>query len=305
MVSQRKVKYLKDKKEGFVIPDEKSFIEWSDTAIFITHVKDMLKYTVSEYCSDGSSHGYLIRSNNTGNNDQRKLLYLLHGGPNGSYAQNYSTLNLLLLTFGFDILVCNYPGSTGYGLNYLEALSGNIGDLDVTSTGNFITHFLQANSDKYNTKEVYVYGGSHGGFLSSWLSVDTRFNSLFKGSLIHNPVIDIYSLYTTSDIKDWSYELPTGKYLSYAPSNEDMIEMKKKSPISFVHQAKPKILLFVSGEDKRVTSLNQGVQFYHHLRSFKKDVKMKFFPQDDHPIAGLESSVEYIFTFFDFLQDEK
>lgn len=290
-----------------------SYLKWSDSNIFKTHISDILSKTTVEFISDNTSYGYLmkLKENKESTKDllaskdkpKRKLLYLLHGGPNSSYNQHYSSLNTILLASGFDILACNYPGSSGYGSKYLSDLNGRIGDLDVSSIGNFLSEFLKKHD--YDENQIFAFGGSHGGYLSAWMTVDTRFNHLFKANIIFNPVIDVYALYTTSDIKDWSYELPTNKFLDFTVSEETMLEMRKKSPITYAKDAKCPALLLIGGKDRRVTPENNGVQFYHALRHYKKDVQMKYFPEDDHPISSPESSHEVIYSICDFLVENR
>ncbi len=48
-----------------------------------------------------------------------------------------------------------------------------------------------------------------------WLSLDERYSSLIKGAKIRNSVIDLASMFVTTDIPDWVYGQHTGKEISY------------------------------------------------------------------------------------------
>lgn len=66
-------------------------------------------------------------------------------------------------------MIANYSGSLGCGNDYVHALLGKIGSLDVKDC--YIT--LQKSFEKFqwlDSKNVMLFGGSHGGFLGTHLS---------------------------------------------------------------------------------------------------------------------------------------
>lgn len=69
---------------------------------------------------------------------------------------------------GYQLLVVNYRGSTGYGEDFLNSLLGEIGTRDIEDQGNLVKMALEKFSDKIDPKRVGVYGGSHGGFSTGW-----------------------------------------------------------------------------------------------------------------------------------------
>ncbi len=165
--------------------------------------------------------------------------------------------------------------------------------------------YLDKYNSRYNRKNIFAYGGSHGGFLSAWLSVHPEYTKLFNSAVILNPVIDIYSLYTSSDIPDWAYELTSLKELNFAVSDEEMINMKTKSPISYVKNCETSILLLIGGDDKRVTPQNNGIHFYHCLKHHNKDVKMKYYPTDEHSLASPETSIDVLYSMIEFINEKR
>ena len=60
----------------------------------------------------------------------------------------------------------NYTGSVGFGQKYVENLMGYIGSLDVEDCIASVQHLVRAGITRGGSGQQYVYGGSHGGFLS-------------------------------------------------------------------------------------------------------------------------------------------
>lgn len=70
---------------------------------------------------------------------------------------------------GLAVLIVNYRGSTGCGKDFLDALPGHVGSLDVKDC--YVA--LQNSFNKFpwlDPKNVLLFGGSHGGFLVTHLS---------------------------------------------------------------------------------------------------------------------------------------
>lgn len=290
-------------KLGEVNEEERIVLKGSDSSAFTSDLLLTLKNMKIKNEEFNGTYGYLVYNNLT--STDKSLVLIIHGGPNSSMTQNYSKLIILLNSLGYDCLIINYPGSSGYGQTYLSSLTGRIGELDVTSVGEFMIEFLKKYETTYSKTKVFAYGGSHGGFLSSHLSTNKKYTKYIKAALILNPVIDIPSIFYTSDIPDWAMELSLNKkFTKYELTDEEVLDMRRKSPICFVDNAETAILLLVGGEDRRVTAVNNGVSFYYALKSCGKDVRMRYYKEDSHSLGSVETSVDVLYSMISYL-DEK
>ena len=141
------------------------------------------------------------------------LIVVPHGGPHSctptAYVPSYA---FLCHTGNFGILHVNFRGSTGFGQAALESLAGTIGDQDVKDVVHLTNQVLAEYEDHIDASRVGVCGGSHGGFLAGHLI--GQYPELFKVAAMRNPVTNIATMTTATDIPDWTYveSLGPGKY---------------------------------------------------------------------------------------------
>jgi acylaminoacyl-peptidase len=129
------------------------------------------------------------------------LIVVPHGGPHSCTPTTYIPAYAFLCSKGYAVLHVNYRGSTGFGQRALEALPGNIGNLDVRD----LLHAVETvtGSGWADKDRVGICGGSHGGFLASHCI--GQFPEIFKVAAMRNPVTNIATMTTATDIADWCY----------------------------------------------------------------------------------------------------
>jgi len=209
------------------------------------------------------------------------------------------TIQSIFLSHGYGVLIINYPGSTGYGQSYLKSLNGNIGNLDVETSGEFLKNFIIENKEKYNLEEnkTIIYGGSHGGFLGAWLICDNRYKNLFSSAVLRNPVTDLNSNMACTDIPDWVIGQATDLDIddNYPPTKEIYNLFFDKSPVYKTSNAITPTLIKLGKQDKRVSHFN-GLYFYQALKKNNCKTKLHIYPEDSHPLAIDETDIDSNFT---------
>lgn len=98
-------------------------------------------------------------------------------------------------------MLINYRGSLGQGSKSVHYLLNKVGTVDVADCIQAVDGVVK----KYpwiNPDAMSLVGGSHGGFLVTHLS--GQYPDKFKSVVARNPVIDIASMTTATDIPDWS-----------------------------------------------------------------------------------------------------
>jgi acylaminoacyl-peptidase len=220
------------------------------------------------------------------------LIVIPHGGPHSCTPTTYMPAYAFLCASGYAILHVNYRGSTGFGQRAVESLPGNIGDIDVKD----IIHAVETvcSAGWVNPNRVGICGGSHGGFLAAHCI--GQYPTTFRAAAMRNPVTNIATMTTSTDIPDWCYveSLGCGYYNPRkfrAATSEELQIMWKASPIRYSDKVVVPTLIALGMADKRVPP-SQGLEFYYTLRSNGVKTKLLQYIEDDHAIDGVKSEAD-------------
>ena len=100
------------------------------------------------------------------------------------------------------MLLINYRGSTGFGEKSLHSLLGKVGDQDVKEVHNATLQMIEKHSEFLDKELVFLFGGSHGGFLVTHLSA--QYPDFYRAVSTRNPVIEMTTMFPITDIADWT-----------------------------------------------------------------------------------------------------
>lgn len=201
------------------------------------------------------------------------LIVVVHGGPAGRFADNYSNLVQMLAAEGWAVFETNPRGSTGYGQKFLAANKNDLGGADyrdiMTGTDLVLRDYP---IDPDRTALIgYSYGGEMAGFVEGRTN---RFKAIVAGA----PVINQFSEYGTehgSFYDQWYYGKPY----------EHFADAWRQSPLSTVGAAKTPFFM-VQGEADSTDPLGQSVEMWRALRQMKAPVALMVYPREDHGALG-------------------
>jgi dipeptidyl aminopeptidase/acylaminoacyl peptidase len=132
-------------------------------------------------------------------------------------------------------------------------------------------------------KRLGVTGGSHGGFMSSWINgQDPRFAAAVPVAPVTNWVSEhlISNLphYCSIALED-SYTNPDGKYFT-------------RSPIIYAHKVKTPTLNICGALD-RCTPPAEAVQFHNALLENGVNSVLVTYPEEGHGVRKLPAAIDY------------
>lgn len=201
------------------------------------------------------------------------LVYLVHGGPQGSWGDGWSNRwnPQLWAAQGYVVACPNPRGSTGFGQQYTDEISGDWGGKvfdDLMAGMDWLEQ--QPYVDKDRTAAA---GASYGGYMMNWFQGHT---DRFKTLITHCGVYNFDSMYATEEL--WFIEWEN-LGLPWGERRADMYE--KFSPHRYAANFKTPNLIIHNDLDFRVP-VGEGLQLFTTLRRKGIPAKMINFPDEGH-----------------------
>ncbi|OLC08518.1 MAG: hypothetical protein AUH42_01270 [Gemmatimonadetes bacterium 13_1_40CM_70_11] len=200
------------------------------------------------------------------------VIYLIHGGPQGAWADSWGSRwsYQLFASRGYVVAAVNFHGSTGYGQKFTDAISQHWGDHPYTDLMKGLD--VVARLPYVDSTRMGAAGASYGGYMVYWIAGHTtRFKVLVDHDGVFNPV----SMYgTTEELWFVAWEYGGTPY-----ANRPLYE--KWSPLDFVSSWKTPMLIIHSQLDYRV-DLSEGYQAFTALKTLGVPAKFLYFPDEGH-----------------------
>lgn len=201
------------------------------------------------------------------------VLYI-HGGPQVSYGETFFHEMQALASKGYGVILLNPRGGSGYGQDFVASILNNYGDEDYQDLMNGMDFVLE-NHPEIDHGNLYVVGGSYGGFMTNWIVTQT---DRFKAAVTQRSISNWLSFYGTSDIGPTFVEFQLGRDLSDA---EGLWQM---SPLAHTENAKTPLLV-IHGEDDLRCPLEQGQQMYIAMKKQRVETRFVTFPKSSHGLS--------------------
>ncbi len=177
-------------------------------------------------------------------------IVLVHGGPTSISEDRFNAQVQYFVSRGFDVLAPNYRGSTGFGLAFQESIKedgwGGREQEDIRTGIEALISDGIAEPGK-----VGVTGTSYGGYSAWWAITHYPPETVAAAAPICG-MTDLTVDYKTTrpDLRPYSEEMMGG-----AP-DEVPERYKERSPITFIHNIRGRLLIVQGSKDPNVTPEN-------------------------------------------------
>jgi dipeptidyl aminopeptidase/acylaminoacyl peptidase len=228
--------------------------------------------------------GWIIKPSNFRPNRKYPLAVLIHGGPQGAWNDNwgYRWNPQVFANAGYVVFAPNPRGSTGYGQQFVNEISGDWGGKAFIDIKNGVA---QTAALPYVDKtRIGGAGASYGGYMIDWIeghNNDPRFQ--FKVLVSHDGVYNLTAMYGATE-ELW---FPEWEFKGTPWTNKAMYE--RWSPHNFVQDFKTPILIITNELDYRVP-VTEGLQMFSAVQRMGVESKLMVFPDEGHWVGKPQNS---------------
>ncbi|CAM5484340.1 Peptidase S9 prolyl oligopeptidase catalytic domain-containing protein OS=Rhodanobacter lindaniclasticus OX=75310 GN=B1991_04975 PE=4 SV=1 [Rhodanobacter lindaniclasticus] len=213
------------------------------------------------------------------------MVLLPHGGPIGVQDDwFFDTDAQFLASRGYLVLQVNYRGSSGRGVDFMEAGYLNWG---TRIQQDLIDGVQWAITEKFaDPKRVCVYGGSFGGYSAMMTTI--RAPGMFKCAVGYAGVYDLAMMYKKGDIRDSK----SGRSYLNTVIGKDDADLAANSPDKLADKISVPVLLIHGEDDKRVP-FAQAKAMRAALDATHKPYEWLSKPNEGHGFYSTENNIEF------------
>jgi dipeptidyl aminopeptidase/acylaminoacyl peptidase len=240
-------------------------------------------------------HGFVIKPVDFDPNKKYPLIVIIHGGPQSAFNNNwgYRWNPQIFANGGYVVFQPNPRGSTGYGQQFTNEISGDWGGKPYVDIMNGVADVLRRNSF-IDRARIGAAGASYGGYMVDWIlghNNDPRFR--FKVLVSHAGVYNLTSMYGATEelwFPEWEFKgTPWSNPMMYA----------RWSPHMFVRNFKTPTLVTAGELDFRVP-YTQSLELYTALQRNGVESKLILFPDEGHWILKPQNSAFWYHNVLDW-----
>ena len=230
-------------------------------------------------------YGFVVKPADYTRGKSYPVAFLIHGGPQGSFSNNfhYRWNPQTYAGQGFAAVMIDFHGSTGYGQEFTDSISGDWGGKPLEDLQLGLAAALEQ-YDYLDGDRVCALGASYGGYMINWIA--SQWPDRFRCLVNHDGVFDHRSMYYTTE-ELWFPEWEHG-----GPYFANPAEHEKHNPALHVDQWQTPMLVIHGELDYRVP-VTQGIGAFTALQRQGIESRFVYFPDENHWVLKPNNSMHW------------
>ncbi|KZV96420.1 alpha/beta-hydrolase [Exidia glandulosa HHB12029] len=216
-------------------------------------------------------------------------LMMIHGGPQASWQDMWFprySLNVYA-NQGYVVFAPNPTGSTSFGQEFTDAISGDWGGAPFEDMRAGWKEFLKLYPE-VDAERTGCWGASWGGYAVNWIAGHPEYNFGFK-ALVN--MVGIFSL------TSYGWTTPSAHFYNHAvggmPWEKHSLELSEKmSPSNFVDRWSSPMLLIHGSKDYNIPE-TEAISAFHALQQRGIRSRLVIFPDENHWISKPGNTLKY------------
>lgn len=236
-------------------------------------------------------HSFLLKPAGFREGRKYPALFLIHGGPQGAWEDNwgYRWNPQVFAGAGYVVVLPNPRGSTGFGQKFIDEINADWGGKvydDIMAVVDYVAALPYVDPER-----LAAAGGSYGGYMVNWILGRTQ---RFRALVSHAGVFDLRSMFGETE-ELW---FPIWEFLGAPWENPELYA--RFSPSYYVKEFRTPTLVIHGELDYRVP-YGQGLQLFTALQLQGVPSKLLLFPDEGHWILKPQNSLLWYRTFLDWV----
>jgi len=225
--------------------------------------------------------GWLLKPPNFDPNKKYSVKFIVHGGPEVPFGDEWSyRWNFELFAGdGYVVVFINFHGSPGYGQKFIDAINGDWGGAPFEDLMKGLDYAEEHYPFIDKTRECAL-GASYGGYMADWILGHTN---RFKCIVTHDGMFNSESAWGTTEelwFNEWEFKgTPYTNRELYRRWSPHLSAANFKTPTLVIHSQK----------DYRL-DVSQGLDLFTTLQRLGVPSKMLYFPDEGHWVLKPQNS---------------
>ncbi len=231
--------------------------------------------------------GFLIKPPNFDPSKKYPVKFLIHGGPQGAWGDDWSyrwnpelfAAPTSATSSGYVVIMINFHGSTGYGQKFVDAINGDWGGAPFEDLMKGLDYAEKTYPFIDKDRECAL-GASYGGYMINWVLGHT---DRFKCLVSHDGMFNAESAWGTTEelwFNDWEFK---------GTPYDNRAMYQKWSPHQYAKNFKTPTLVIHGQRDYRL-DVSEGLQLFTTLQMEGVPSKMLYFPDEGHWVLKPQNS---------------
>jgi dipeptidyl aminopeptidase/acylaminoacyl peptidase len=225
--------------------------------------------------------GLLVRPPNFDPAKRYPVKFLIHGGPQGAWGDDWSFRwnPQLFAANGYVVIMINFHGSTGYGQKFIDAINGDWGGAPFEDLMKGLDYAEKTYPFIDKDRECAL-GASYGGYMANWILGHT---DRFKCIVSHDSMFNAESAWGSTEelwFNEWEYK---------GTPYDNRAMYQKWSPHQYAKNFKTPTLVVHGQLDYRL-DVSEGFQLFTTLQRMGVPSKMLYFPDEGHWVLKPQNS---------------
>nr|WP_315485685.1 S9 family peptidase [uncultured Undibacterium sp.] len=238
-------------------------------------------------------YGYVMKPWNAKAGQKYPVAFIVHGGPQSSFANNWSYRwnPQVYAGAGYAVVFIDFHGSLGYGQKFTDAISQDWGGKPLVD----LKLGMAAAAKQFSwldSKNACALGASYGGYMMNWIA--GNWSDGFKCIVNHAGVFDTRAMYYSTE-ELWFNEWENGGTYYDVPAKHE-----KHNPVSHVKNWKTPMLVTQGELDFRIPS-TQSFGTFTALQRRGIESQLLTFPDENHHILKPANSLLWHHTVLNWM----